>query len=164
MVGSTRVDHDHFDVQRQRFPRDERIETLDCGTERTDWLRLGRVGANLRGDSRHVDLELLLLGHGKNHALAKVIEELKKGSSKWLKTQGEAFRGFHWQAGYGARKRTNRRESRPEVARKRRPRRLVSRNRDAPRPTKEPCSGRENAVPRSPSPLAPKAADGPPLA
>ena len=38
----------------------------------------------------------------KNHALAKVIEELKKGSSKWLKTQGPEFRGFHWQAGYGA--------------------------------------------------------------
>ncbi len=38
----------------------------------------------------------------KNHALSKVIEELKKGSSKWLKTQGAEFRAFHWQAGYGA--------------------------------------------------------------
>ncbi len=38
----------------------------------------------------------------KNHALAKVIEEIKKGSSKWLKTQGQEFRDFHWQAGYGA--------------------------------------------------------------
>ena len=38
----------------------------------------------------------------KNHALAKVIEELKKGSSKWLKTQAREFQGFHWQAGYGA--------------------------------------------------------------
>jgi putative transposase len=38
----------------------------------------------------------------KNHALAKVIEEVKKGSSKWLKTQGPEFRAFHWQAGYGA--------------------------------------------------------------
>jgi REP element-mobilizing transposase RayT len=38
----------------------------------------------------------------KNHALAKVIEEVKKGSSKWLKTQGNHFRAFHWQAGYGA--------------------------------------------------------------
>lgn len=32
----------------------------------------------------------------------KVIEEVKKGSSKWLKTQGSEFLGFHWQAGYGA--------------------------------------------------------------
>ena len=38
----------------------------------------------------------------KNVALAKVIEEVKKGSSKWLKTAGTEFRGFHWQAGYGA--------------------------------------------------------------
>ena len=38
----------------------------------------------------------------KNHALAKVIEELKKGSSKWMKTQGPGFRDFYWQAGYGA--------------------------------------------------------------
>jgi len=38
----------------------------------------------------------------KNHALAKVIEEVKKGSSKWMKTQGPGFRDFYWQAGYGA--------------------------------------------------------------
>lgn len=38
----------------------------------------------------------------KNHSLAKVVEELKKGSSKWLKTQGNEFHDFHWQAGYGA--------------------------------------------------------------
>ena len=38
----------------------------------------------------------------KNHALAKVVEEVKKGSSKWLKTQGNEFRDFHWQTGYGA--------------------------------------------------------------
>lgn len=38
----------------------------------------------------------------KNHSLAKVIEELKKGSSKWLKTQAHALHNFHWQAGYGA--------------------------------------------------------------
>ncbi len=31
-----------------------------------------------------------------------MIEEVKKGSSKWLKTQGSEFLGFHWQAGYGA--------------------------------------------------------------
>ncbi|OAI54074.1 transposase [Planctomyces sp. SCGC AG-212-M04] len=36
----------------------------------------------------------------KNHALTKIVEEIKKGSSKWLKTQG--LRDFHWQAGYGA--------------------------------------------------------------
>ena len=51
------------------------------------------------GVSDHVHAMFCL---SKNHALAKVIEEVKKGSSKWLKTQGSEFRDFHWQAGYGA--------------------------------------------------------------
>ena len=38
----------------------------------------------------------------KSHALKKVVEEVKKGSSKWIKTKGEAFAAFYWQAGYGA--------------------------------------------------------------
>ena len=28
--------------------------------------------------------------------------EVKRGSSKWIKTQGPAFRHFHWQSGYGS--------------------------------------------------------------
>ena len=38
----------------------------------------------------------------RTRAIADVVEELKKGSSKWIKTQGVEFRNFHWQAGYGA--------------------------------------------------------------
>ncbi len=38
----------------------------------------------------------------KNHALAKVVEEVKKGSSKWLKTIETALSDFSWQNGYGA--------------------------------------------------------------
>ncbi len=30
------------------------------------------------------------------------LEEIKKSSSKWIKTKGEEFSGFHWQDGYGA--------------------------------------------------------------
>lgn len=44
----------------------------------------------------------ILFSLSKNHALAKVIEEVKKGASKWLKQQSIEFRNFHWQAGYGA--------------------------------------------------------------
>jgi len=35
-------------------------------------------------------------------ALAKAVEEVKKASSIWLKTQGEEYGQFYWQAGYGA--------------------------------------------------------------
>lgn len=35
-------------------------------------------------------------------ALAKAVEEIKKSSSKWLKTQSGDLTDFAWQAGYGA--------------------------------------------------------------
>lgn len=38
----------------------------------------------------------------KNHALAKVVEEVKTGTSKWIKSQNKRFTKFHWQRGYGA--------------------------------------------------------------
>lgn len=34
--------------------------------------------------------------------MAKLIEELKTSSSKWLKTQSPALASFAWQRGYGA--------------------------------------------------------------
>ncbi len=35
-------------------------------------------------------------------AIAKLIEEIKTGSSKWMKTNGPDFADFAWQNGYGA--------------------------------------------------------------
>ena len=34
--------------------------------------------------------------------MCDVVEEVKKSSSKWLKTKGPALEHFQWQAGYGA--------------------------------------------------------------
>lgn len=34
--------------------------------------------------------------------VADLVEEVKTSSSKWMKTKGREFRGFHWQSGYGA--------------------------------------------------------------
>ena len=44
----------------------------------------------------------ILCGMSRTHSLAKIVEEVKKGSSKWLKTKGPELAGFYWQAGYGA--------------------------------------------------------------
>ena len=33
--------------------------------------------------------------------LADLTEEIKKSSSKWIKTRGDAYRNFYWQDGYG---------------------------------------------------------------
>ncbi len=38
----------------------------------------------------------------RNLPLKKIIEEVKKGSSKWMKIDGPKNREFHWQAGYAA--------------------------------------------------------------
>lgn len=34
--------------------------------------------------------------------ISSVVEEVKKSSSKWIKTQGPSLSEFAWQAGYGA--------------------------------------------------------------
>ena len=43
----------------------------------------------------------ILYSHSKNHSPAKIVEEVKVASSKWLKTKGPAYAHFHWQNGYG---------------------------------------------------------------
>lgn len=42
-----------------------------------------------------------LFSLSKNYPLKKIVEEVKKGSSKWMKADSE-ISGFHWQAGYSA--------------------------------------------------------------
>jgi REP element-mobilizing transposase RayT len=44
----------------------------------------------------------ILFSHSKNHALIRIGEELKKNSSKWIKTKSGQCAGFHWQNGCGA--------------------------------------------------------------
>ncbi len=51
------------------------------------------------GMSDHVHILFRL---SKNHTLAGIVEEVKTSSSKWIKTQGQALRSFHWQNGYAA--------------------------------------------------------------
>ena len=48
-------------------------------------------------DHVHVLFEL-----ARTVAVSSAVEELKKASSKWIKTQGAEFAGFAWQTGYGA--------------------------------------------------------------
>ena len=48
-------------------------------------------------DHVHILLEL-----GRTVAISTVVEEIKTSSSKWIKTTGDGFADFAWQAGYGA--------------------------------------------------------------
>ena len=51
------------------------------------------------GTNNHVHL---LISPSKNVALSHLMEEIKKSSSKWIKTKGSALKTFGWQDGYGA--------------------------------------------------------------
>lgn len=51
------------------------------------------------GTSDHLHM---LFALSRTIAVADLVEEVKTGSSKWIKTKGSEFRNFHWQKGYGA--------------------------------------------------------------
>jgi putative transposase len=44
----------------------------------------------------------ILYLHSRKCSPSKIVEEVKTGSSKWLKTKGPGYADFHWQNGYGA--------------------------------------------------------------
>jgi REP element-mobilizing transposase RayT len=53
----------------------------------------------INGTEDHVHILFRL---SRKMALAEVVEEVKKRSSKWIKTKGPAYGEFYWQSGYGA--------------------------------------------------------------
>ncbi len=44
----------------------------------------------------------LLFDLARTVSISQVVEDVKKSSSKWIKTQGPEFGAFAWQSGYGA--------------------------------------------------------------
>ena len=57
--------------------------------------RIYRVG----GTEDHVHIACTL---PRTLALSKLMEEIKKSSSAWIKKQDDSFKFFAWQSGYGA--------------------------------------------------------------
>ena len=55
------------------------------------------IEMNCAADHAHV-----LFCLSKNHPLVKVVEELKRASSKWIKSQLPSLVDFYWQAGYAS--------------------------------------------------------------
>ena len=51
------------------------------------------------GTEDHVHLVCSL---SRTITMSELLEEIKKSSSKWIKTKGSEYRGFSWQNGYGA--------------------------------------------------------------
>ena len=53
----------------------------------------------INGTSNHIHILCVM---SKNIALSKLVEEIKRHSSRWIKTQGEQYKQIAWQGGYGA--------------------------------------------------------------
>ena len=51
------------------------------------------------GPADHVHALFVL---SKNCSIARIVHEVKRSSSKWIKTQRLEYRKFYWQSGYGA--------------------------------------------------------------
>ena len=43
----------------------------------------------------------ILFNLSRTRSIANIVEEVKKDSSKWIKTKGRKYSDFFWQAGYG---------------------------------------------------------------
>ena len=71
------------------------LHTYMAGISRS----LGALVHEIGGVEDHVHLFISL---PRTLSISKFIEELKRGSSKWIKTKGNENFDFSWQKGYGA--------------------------------------------------------------
>ena len=83
--------------------------------DRTPWIEeeiREKTHAFIAGVVRQCDCEAYRVGGVADHvhvavrlsrtlSVAKLVQEIKTASSKWLKTQGLSFTDFSWQKGYG---------------------------------------------------------------
>ena len=74
---------------------------------------LSELYAYITGILNHIDCPMICIGGTTNHvhvlcvlnknmALSKMVEEVKRCSSKWIKSKDPFYRQFGWQNGYGA--------------------------------------------------------------
>jgi putative transposase len=88
------------------FSTKDRTPALDTSVRPALHAYLGTAARNadcecyrLGGVADHVHLAIRI---SRTITIAKLVENLKTSSSKWLKTQSPTLAGFAWQRGYGA--------------------------------------------------------------
>lgn len=84
---------------------------------RVPWLKRHEMreamNGYLVGALKNLDCPSLIVGSVEDHihilchlsrtmSMAKLVEEIKKTSSAWIKTEDRSLRDFYWQSGYGA--------------------------------------------------------------
>ena len=87
------------------FSTKNRYPFIDEAIEQQLWAYLGGICKALEcnpvrvgGYNDHVHICCVL---SKKIAQTKLLEEVKKESSKWIKTKGKQYEKFYWQDGYG---------------------------------------------------------------
>ncbi|MBM3335034.1 transposase, partial [Candidatus Sumerlaeota bacterium] len=82
-----------------------RVPLLDPAIREPLAAYLGGALRNLHSPSLAItcmaDHVHILYSHHKNVAPIVVVEEVKRATSKWIKTQGPNYRKLYWQRGYG---------------------------------------------------------------
>ena len=88
------------------FSTKHRQPLIDQPIENELFSYLGGICKNLEcqpiivgGYEDHIHILCLL---SRKISLAKMLEEVKSHSSKWMKTKGACYKNFYWQDGYGA--------------------------------------------------------------
>lgn len=56
------------------------------------------VPIKINGIENHIHILCIM---SKNISLADLTEDVKRNSSRWIKTKGDKFKNFAWQGGYG---------------------------------------------------------------
>ena len=59
----------------------------------------GSPTLTINGTMNHIHILFTL---SRTMTISKLVEEIKKRSSKWIKSEGDEFQKFQWQIGYGA--------------------------------------------------------------
>ena len=88
------------------FSTKNRVSCLDDSVSTELYKYFGGILNNLECTSIKIggyyDHIHILCCLSKKITVIKLLEEIKKSSSKWIKTKGSQYHNFHWQDGYGA--------------------------------------------------------------
>ncbi len=88
------------------FSTKNRVDMIQTDVEEELWAYIGGILKNNKsrllasnGTENHIHL---LISLGKTIALSELVGDIKRDSSKWIKTFSEHYQNFQWQDGYGA--------------------------------------------------------------
>lgn len=86
------------------FSTKHRLPRIDYAVEAALWAYMAGIckalGCPPVRIGGHLDHVHVLCGLSRSVAIKKLLEEVKKESSKWMKTKGAAYEEFYWQDGY----------------------------------------------------------------